>query len=89
MMTNIYTEMRYTRFVDWCDENYLVINVRKLFLDFRKIKNVITPLLLNVVADIATRITGEEISISNKHLDQNERHDDFGSRTLAVGIFMN
>ena len=24
----------------------------------------------NVVADIATRITGEEISVSNKHLDQ-------------------
>ena len=26
---------------------------------------------VNVVADIAIRITGEEISVSNKHLDQN------------------
>ena len=36
---------------------------------------------VNVVADIATRNTGEEISVSNKHLDQNERLDDFGTRT--------
>ena len=39
-----------------------------------------TFVLLNVIADIATQITGEEISVSNKHLDQNERLDDFGSR---------
>ena len=37
--------------------------------------------------DIATRITGEEISVSNKHLDQNERLDDFGSRTRPQFFF--
>ena len=42
---------------------------------------VLLNLWLNVVADIATRITGEEISVSNKYLDQNERLDDFGTRT--------
>ena len=48
-----------------------------------------TFVLLNVVADyIATRITGEEISISNKHLDQNERLDDFGSRTRPQYFFL-
>ena len=42
---------------------------------------------VNVVADIATRITGEEISVSYKHLDQNERLDDFGSRTRPQFFF--
>ena len=46
-----------------------------------------TFILLNVVADIATRITGEEMSASNKHLDQNERLDDFGTRTRPQFIF--
>ena len=44
--------------------------------------------LLNVVADIATRITGEAISVSNTHLDQNERLDDFGSRTRPQFFFL-
>ena len=50
--------------------------------------------LLNIVADIATRMTGEEISVSNKYLDQNESLDDFGSRTrpqfilTVIWIFM-
>ena len=43
---------------------------------------------VNVVVDIATRITGEEISVSNKHLDQNERLDDFGSRTRPQFFYL-
>ena len=41
-----------TRFVNWCDENLLVINVRKtkeIIFDFRKIKNVLTPLRIKNV----------------------------------------
>ena len=38
--------------------------------------------------DIATRITGEEISVSNKHLDQNERLDDFGSRARPQFFYL-
>ncbi len=30
--------------------------------------------VVNIVADILTRITGEEISVSHKHLDQNDNH---------------
>ena len=40
-----------------------------------------------IVADIATRITGEEISASNKHLDQNGRLDDFSTRTRPQFFF--
>ena len=37
---------------------------------------------------IAIRITGQEIYVSNKHLNQNERLDDFGSRTRPQFLFL-
>ena len=59
-----------TRFVNWCDENLLVINVRKtkeIIFDFHKIKNVLTPLRIkNVDVEIV-----DEYKYLGTHIDKN------------------
>ena len=55
--------------LSWIGYRQGTMNQSTISLDWRR--SLVKP-WLNVVADIATRITGEEISASNKHLDQNE-----------------